>query len=55
MIKLVAPEKKRIYVNVTHVKISDSGNHRLDTGDGWKHIVVPGWVAIDLEMDEWTF
>ncbi len=43
------------FENVTRVGISTSGNHRLETKDGLKHIVPQGWVRITLEMDEWTF
>ena len=42
------------YVNVTRVKVSESGNHYIDA-DGVKAIVAPGWRAIELDMDAWTF
>lgn len=41
-------------VNVTHLLVRPSGTHRLQTADGRKWIVNPGWLAIELEMDEWT-
>lgn len=58
------PEKKRTYiypegsysiVNVSKVAIRSTGTHRLETTDGKKIIVRPGWLAIELEMDAWTF
>lgn len=42
------------YKNVTRVKVSESGNHYLDA-DGVKAIVAPGWRAVELDMDAWTF
>ncbi len=64
-IKLAAPCRKRIYIfpggdkiefkNVTEIAVSSSGNHRLNMEDGTKAIVCSGWIAILLDMDEWTF
>lgn len=62
--KLNAPERKRTYhfpsgerielKDVTHLLIRPSGTHRLMTADGHKWIIPPGWLAIELDMDEWT-
>lgn len=62
--KLNFPERKRIYhypsgetievKNVTHLLIRPSGTHRLMTANGRKWIITPGWLAIELDMDEWT-
>lgn len=59
------PERKRVYhfpngeklelTNVTHVLVRSSGAHRLMTADGRKWIVPPGWLAVELDMDDWTF
>lgn len=59
------PERSRIYTfadgqqvefkNVVKVGVSESGNHRLETADGKKHIVTAGFAAITLDADEWTF
>lgn len=64
MTKLDSIERKRTYTfpggdiiefkNVSHIKVSASGCHRLQTGDGLKHIVNTGWISITLEVDEWT-
>ena len=64
-ITLVAPERKRTYLfpnnqtiifeNISAVAVSKSGTHRLNMADGTKAIVPTGWLAILLDMDEWTF
>jgi len=43
------------YRNVTAIAVSGSGTHYVETGDGLKHIVAPGWLSIDLDVDAWTF
>lgn len=59
-------EEYRIYEYVGHrilidkprrVKISDSGNHRIQTEDGQLHIIAPGWIAIHIDDNGkgWTF
>lgn len=48
-------EMTRTFVNVTRVKVSESGTHYVETQDGKKAIVAPGWAYIDLDVDEWTF
>jgi hypothetical protein len=62
--KLEPPERKRIYhfpgrsiviENVVAVAVRPGGTHRLETADGRKWIVNPGWLAIELDMDAWTF
>lgn len=69
MVKLSAPERSRTYVfaikgggfvnvnlmNVVAVCVRPSGTHRLETANGRKHIVPPGWLRIELDVDEWTF
>jgi hypothetical protein len=58
------PERKRIYhfpggetvtfENVTHFLARPSGSHRLQLGDGRKFIVMPGFLWIELDVDDWT-
>lgn len=58
------PERKRTYVfpggerlvleNVTKLEVRESGKHRVETKDGRKLFVAPGWLWIELEMDNWT-
>jgi len=64
MIKLNPPERCRIYhfangrielKNVISISISDSGTHRLELADGKKFIVKKDWLAIELDVDSWTF
>jgi hypothetical protein len=40
--------------NVHKLKVSSSGNHRLETADGLKYIIAAGWDVIQIEVDEWT-
>lgn len=64
-IKLDPPERKRVYhyskdeniqfIGVTRIMISASGNHYIETAGGSHNIVAPGWRAIMLDIDEWTF
>lgn len=63
--ELAPCEKKRTYHfpggekvelhDVERIRVSDSGTHRLETGDGRKHIVPPGWLHIEINVEEWTF
>lgn len=63
--KLEHVEKSRTYIynngfklsidNVVDVTVSASGNHRLETQCGKKYIVVPSWIAIELDTEQWTF
>lgn len=63
--ELNPPERKRAYVfpdgtrleleNVTRVEVRDSGKHRVETADGRKVFVSPGWLWMELDMDAWTF
>jgi hypothetical protein len=62
--ELNPPERKRTYIFPTNdLEISDvlricirpSGSHRIETADGLKYIVNPGWLAIVLDTDDWTF
>lgn len=42
------------FKNVVKFGVGSSGTHRLETKDGQKHIVNTGWLAINLDLDEWT-
>lgn len=66
--KLVKPERKRTYYypvdghvytveleNVIEVCVRPSGSHRIKTADGKFHIINPGWLNIELDIDEWSF
>ena len=62
--ELSPPERKRVYVfsggqriefeNVTKIEVRESGKHRIETADGSKAFVSPGWVALLLDVDQWT-
>lgn len=59
------PERTRTYVfpnnhrlafaNVKAVGVRPSGTHRLELADGRRVIVAPNWLAIELDVDGWTF
>lgn len=62
--ELNPPELKRTYVfpggdkleleNVTRIEVRESGKHRVETADGRKLFVAPGWLWMELEMKDWT-
>jgi len=41
--------------NVVSINVSESGTHRLNTREGDKHIILPGFLHIKFNADEWTF
>jgi hypothetical protein len=49
------PDAKVELVGVVSINVSKSGVHRLNTKDGKKHIVAPGWYHIEFNAEEWTF
>lgn len=63
--ELNPPERRRTYrfpsgevltlVNVTKIEVRESGKHRIETDEGRKVIVSPGWLWIEVDTDEWTF
>jgi hypothetical protein len=63
-VRLDPPEKRRTYVfpgcrvgitDVVAVCVRPSGSHRLETADGMKWIIQPGWLAIEIDTPKWTF
>ena len=58
------PERKRVYhfpgadratfANVTKIEVRASGVHRIEA-DGKKFFVQPGWLWMEIDVDEWTF
>jgi hypothetical protein len=48
-----APEGRFIVTNVTEINVSPSGTHYLECDEG-KVIMRCGWMAILLDVDEWT-
>lgn len=41
---------------VVGINVSKSGTHRINTKDGKKHIIPPGWLHIEMDIDgDWTF
>jgi hypothetical protein len=50
-----AGEPIQITLNdVKELVVRESGTHRLVTGDGHRHIMAPGWLHIEVDVDEWT-
>jgi hypothetical protein len=62
---LDVPERKRTYTfpggdvvvfeNVTRIEVRESGKHRIETANGRKAFVSPGWLILEIEVDEWSF
>lgn len=62
-VKLDPPESSRVYdfgngktvtiQNVTAICVRPSGTHRLETADGTKWIIPPGWIAISFKAEGW--
>lgn len=44
-----------VLYDVRRIAVSKSGTHRLETGDGKKHIIPTGWFHIEFEAADWTF
>lgn len=63
--ELNPPEKSRTYTfstglkityeNVVRIEVRESGKHRIETADGKKAFICPGWIALDIDVPEWTF
>lgn len=62
--ELNPPEKRRVYVfangvrlklkNVVRIEVRESGKHRVETAEGRKLFVAPGWLWVEIETDAWT-
>lgn len=42
-------------VGVMSINVSKTGTHRINTLDGKKHIIPPGWLHIEFDATDWTF
>ena len=61
---LTVPERRRTYhfpggesvtfEDVTKIEVRDSGKHRIETADGRKAFVCPGWLWLEIDTPEWT-
>ncbi len=50
------PDGKMIVVDsLCKIEVRESGKHRLECTNGRKLFVSPGWVALEIVADEWTF
>jgi len=43
------------FENVTRIEVRESGKHRIETADGRKAFVAPGWMWMEIKTDAWTF
>ena len=50
----VGAEAKITFTNVTAIHVSESGTHYLECDQG-RCIARCGWMAIILDVDEWTY
>ena len=46
--------QKLLFTNVTAICVRPSGSHRLQTLDGKKFIVQPGWLCIEVKAENWS-
>jgi hypothetical protein len=63
--ELSPPERSRTYAfpdgtqlkieNVSRIEVRESGKHRIETADGKKFFVCPGWLWMEIDVDAWTF
>lgn len=63
--ELNPPEAKRTYhfpdgekatfENVVRIEVRSSGKHRIETAEGRKAFVCPGWLWMEIETPEWTY
>lgn len=42
------------FENVVRIEIRQSGKHRIETAEGGKAFVSPGWLWLTIEAKEWT-
>jgi hypothetical protein len=64
-VELNPPERVRVYhfpnnetitfYGVKRIEVRESGKHRIETTDGNKYFVSPGWLWLKIDTDEWTF
>lgn len=57
-------EQNRVYLfpngemvkveKVTSFAVGRSGTHRLNTADGKKLIIAPGWLSIEIDAEKWS-
>ncbi len=40
--------------NVTAICVRPSGSHRLETAKGTKYIIPGGWLALEVDADQWS-
>jgi hypothetical protein len=61
--KEIKGERSRTYVfaqgeytvkNAVGLCVRPSGSHRVEDAQGGKHIVPSGWMAIQVEADNWS-
>ena len=43
------------FTDVIRVEVRESGKHRIETANGGKAFVAPGWFLLEIDTDEWTF
>lgn len=42
------------FTDVVRIEIRKSGTHRIETAAGIKSFIAPGWLAIQIDTDEWA-
>jgi hypothetical protein len=42
------------FENVKRIEIRESGKVRIETENGRKAFVAPGWLWLEIDVDDWT-
>jgi hypothetical protein len=42
------------FMGVSRLEVRESGSHRLETADGKKAFVHPGWLWLDIDAESWS-
>ena len=43
------------FEHVSRIEVRESGKHRIETAEGRKAFVAPGWLWLEIEAEKWTF
>lgn len=52
--RYIFPNGEIVLADVKRLCVRPSGTHRVETGDGKKWVVAPGWLAVEIEVEHWS-